>query len=334
MLVEQHLVTSADVVGPTSAHFGSRPASRARGGGSRGGLRARRAHRRPRRPHCGARAADRAARRLIGEAARAARRAHAALTRAARSRARAPAAPTRLVAPSNCVLVHTIQRAHATLAVDAPKPSPARSAPAGLFAARAARVRARRRRAGASRAPHRPRQSRLARRPLEPTRRRRWPPPGRPLQSSRPSQARSSSAAARRFGRSKSSWTTCSIRRAIPRRQGALPLGEPRPHAHALRRDQTALLFKSGDRYEGRVLDESARGAARAGFLADVRIAYRTYDAASNSVDVEVRVRDAWSLSLNAKLSHSGGKTEWGLGLDDDNFLGYGKRSTSPTRAR
>ncbi len=88
---------------------------------------------------------------------------------------------------------------------------------------------------------------------------------------------------------------------------------------------ETALLFKAGDRYDGRVLDESARLLRARGFLADVRIVYRTYDAASNSVDVEVRVRDAWSLSLNAKLSHSGGKTEWGLGLDDDNFLGYGK---------
>ena len=88
---------------------------------------------------------------------------------------------------------------------------------------------------------------------------------------------------------------------------------------------ETALLFKTGDRYEGRVLDESARALRARGFLADVRIVYRTYDAASNSVDVEVRVRDAWSLSLNAKLSHSGGKTEWGIGLDEDNFLGHGK---------
>jgi hypothetical protein len=88
---------------------------------------------------------------------------------------------------------------------------------------------------------------------------------------------------------------------------------------------ETALLFKAGDRYDGRVLDESARALRARGFLADVRIVYRTYDAASNSVDVEVRVRDAWSLSLNAKLSHSGGKTEWGLGLDEDNFLGRGK---------
>ncbi len=88
---------------------------------------------------------------------------------------------------------------------------------------------------------------------------------------------------------------------------------------------ETALLFKAGDRYQGRVLDESARALRARGFLADVRIVYRTYDAASNSVDVEVRVRDAWSLSLNAKLSHSGGKTEWGLGLDEDNFLGRGK---------
>ena len=88
---------------------------------------------------------------------------------------------------------------------------------------------------------------------------------------------------------------------------------------------QTALLFRAGDRYDGRVLDESARALRARGFLADVRIVYRTYDATTNSVDVEVRVRDAWSLSLNAKLSHSGGKTEWGLGLDEDNFLGRGK---------
>jgi hypothetical protein len=88
---------------------------------------------------------------------------------------------------------------------------------------------------------------------------------------------------------------------------------------------ESALFFKTGDRYDGRLLDESARALRARGFLADVRIVYRTYDAASNSVDVEVRVRDAWSLSLNAKLSHSGGKTEWGLGLDDDNFMGYGK---------
>jgi hypothetical protein len=88
---------------------------------------------------------------------------------------------------------------------------------------------------------------------------------------------------------------------------------------------ETALLFQVGDRYEARVLDESARALRARGFLADVRIVYRTYDPATNSVDVEVRVRDAWSLSFNAKLSHSGGKTEWGLGLDEDNFLGRGK---------
>src|SRR5689334_14091535 len=62
---------------------------------------------------------------------------------------------------------------------------------------------------------------------------------------------------------------------------------------------ESALFFKTGDRYEGRLLDESARALRARGFLADVRIVYRTYDAASNSVDVEVHVRDAWSLSLN-----------------------------------
>jgi hypothetical protein len=91
---------------------------------------------------------------------------------------------------------------------------------------------------------------------------------------------------------------------------------------------EVALLFKVGDRYAARVLDESARALRARGFLADVRIDYKTYDPVTNTVDVQVRVRDAWSLSLNAKLSHSGGQTEWGLGLDEDNFLGRGKELT------
>jgi hypothetical protein len=88
---------------------------------------------------------------------------------------------------------------------------------------------------------------------------------------------------------------------------------------------ESALLFEVGDRYEARVLDESARVLRARGFIADARIVYKTYDPETNSVDVEVDVRDAWSLSLNARLSHSGGKTQWSLGLDEDNFLGHGK---------
>src|SRR5262249_42133218 len=38
---------------------------------------------------------------------------------------------------------------------------------------------------------------------------------------------------------------------------------------------ESALLFKAGDRYDGRVLDESARALRARGFLADVRIVYR-----------------------------------------------------------
>lgn len=88
---------------------------------------------------------------------------------------------------------------------------------------------------------------------------------------------------------------------------------------------ESALLFQVGDRYEGRVLDESARSLRARGFIADVQIHARSYDAATNTVEVEVHIRDAWSLSFNGKLSHSGGETEWGLGLQESNFLGRGK---------
>ena len=85
------------------------------------------------------------------------------------------------------------------------------------------------------------------------------------------------------------------------------------------------LLFKVGDTFVARLLDESARTLRASGFIADATVAPGTYDSATNSVDVDVRVRDSWSLALDLKLNHKGGKTEWGIGLSDENLLGTGK---------
>ncbi|HEY9182951.1 MAG TPA: hypothetical protein VIQ99_07110, partial [Gammaproteobacteria bacterium] len=85
------------------------------------------------------------------------------------------------------------------------------------------------------------------------------------------------------------------------------------------------LLFKAGDPFVARVLDESARAIRARGFIAEATVEPGTYDAATNSVDVEVRVRDSWSLQFDLKLNHTGGETEWGIGLSENNLFGTGK---------
>jgi hypothetical protein len=85
------------------------------------------------------------------------------------------------------------------------------------------------------------------------------------------------------------------------------------------------LLFRVGDPFVARVLDESARAIRARGFIAEATVEPGTYDAATNSVDVEVRVRDSWSLQFDLKLNHTGGETEWGIGLSENNLFGTGK---------
>ena len=89
---------------------------------------------------------------------------------------------------------------------------------------------------------------------------------------------------------------------------------------------ESALLFRVGDRYERRVLDESARTLRGRGYLADVKIGPEGYDPVGNTVAVDVRVRDSWTLAPELKYSHKGGASEWAIGLDDRNLFGTGKQ--------
>jgi outer membrane protein assembly factor BamA len=85
------------------------------------------------------------------------------------------------------------------------------------------------------------------------------------------------------------------------------------------------LLIKVGDEFVGRLLDESARALRGRGFIAEATVEPGEYDAATNSVDINVYVRDSWSLAFDLKLNHKGGETEWGIGLSDNNLVGTGK---------
>ena len=89
---------------------------------------------------------------------------------------------------------------------------------------------------------------------------------------------------------------------------------------------ESALLFRVGDRYERRVLDESARALRGRGYIADVKIAPEDYDPVANTVAVDVRVRDAWTLAPELKYSHKGGASEWAIDIDDRNLFGTDKQ--------
>lgn len=87
----------------------------------------------------------------------------------------------------------------------------------------------------------------------------------------------------------------------------------------------STLLFHTGDGFETRVLEESARALRALDFVAAATVEPGVYDAATNSVDVNVRVRDSWTLATDMKFNHSGGTSEWGAGLEDRNLFGRGK---------
>lgn len=82
------------------------------------------------------------------------------------------------------------------------------------------------------------------------------------------------------------------------------------------------LLFKSGDRYSRRLLDESARILRSARYLYDASvepIAFR-----DGKVDIAVTTRDVWTLNPGASFSRHGGKNSTGVEIEELNLLGTG----------
>lgn len=83
------------------------------------------------------------------------------------------------------------------------------------------------------------------------------------------------------------------------------------------------LLFRRGDPYDPRVLQESARLLRSLNFLYDVWIEPIRYR--GNRVDVLVRTRDVWTLGLGAGFERSGGTNSVKFNLDESNILGSGR---------
>jgi len=94
---------------------------------------------------------------------------------------------------------------------------------------------------------------------------------------------------------------------------------------HIVTRDKVIrkqLLFRSGDRYSSRVVDESERILRQNDYLFDADIEPVRYE--NGVVDLKVKTKDVWSLMPDIDISRSGGENKTKFGIQDDNFLGRG----------
>jgi len=82
------------------------------------------------------------------------------------------------------------------------------------------------------------------------------------------------------------------------------------------------LLFRSGEKYSRRVLDESERILRDNEYLWDAWIEPVRYE--NGVVDIRVTTRDVWTIEPGISISRSGGENRTGIEVVDQNFLGRG----------
>ncbi len=85
---------------------------------------------------------------------------------------------------------------------------------------------------------------------------------------------------------------------------------------------RTQLLFKTGDPYSRRLLDESERILRSTAYLYDASIQAANFH--DGRVDIVVRTWDVWTLNLGFNFSRSGGANSTGIQIEELNVLGSG----------
>ncbi len=85
---------------------------------------------------------------------------------------------------------------------------------------------------------------------------------------------------------------------------------------------RSQLLFKPGDRYSRRLLDESERLLRADSYFYDAWIRITSYK--DGKVDLRVTTRDVWTLDPGFNFGRSGGQNSVGLKLEEENLLGTG----------
>ena len=84
------------------------------------------------------------------------------------------------------------------------------------------------------------------------------------------------------------------------------------------------LLFKTGDLYDARLVQENERILRKNDYLYDATIVPVAYD--GHTVDLEVRTRDVWTLNPGFNFGRSGGKNATNVHIQEENLLGTGRK--------
>jgi hypothetical protein len=98
---------------------------------------------------------------------------------------------------------------------------------------------------------------------------------------------------------------------------------------HVLTREEVIrreLLFKEGDDYDQKLIDESARHLRKLGFIGDISITSDTLE--NSSIDVVVKTHDRWTLSPSMAVQAGGGVSGFGIGVREENLFGMGQKVT------
>ncbi len=95
------------------------------------------------------------------------------------------------------------------------------------------------------------------------------------------------------------------------------------------------LLFRSGERYDPRLLEESERILRTNRYLYDARVRPTAFH--DNQVDVEVVTRDVWTLSPGFSFKREGGSNTTSFDVEESNLFGRGSmihvsRDSTPER--
>jgi hypothetical protein len=84
------------------------------------------------------------------------------------------------------------------------------------------------------------------------------------------------------------------------------------------------LLFKTGDPYDARLVQENERLLRNNDYLYDAIIVPVAWD--GHTVDLEVRTKDVWTLNPGFNFGRSGGKNETNVHVQEENLLGTGRK--------
>lgn len=87
---------------------------------------------------------------------------------------------------------------------------------------------------------------------------------------------------------------------------------------------EAQLLFKPGDLYSRRQLDETARNLRDLRYIREPEIRIVGYH--DGLVDLEVMTHDVWTTNPGFSFGRSGGENSAGISLEELNFLGRGKQ--------